>query len=291
MTKFWIADVGHQSDIDLRAIGSPTGVNRCAVPGEATAGDPPNVYFFDLQLKRFIPPPVAVMSQSSQQIATDPLRGCFQRLVKCFSRAAIVVVKADEGGWSSEENTMKTITLTRTVLLALAASSMTLWANGPMSTPAAGSSSAPKGNSSPTRKPTQQGRMPGRGITVCYDYAYACGTGRMPSGHYLNADDLRNDRSVRSRTTYANPANARYQPGDWIVTSGGHAGYVNSNGTIDHFLQVPGRIGELYPDPDHLPPTIVGRKGGLSKNHTMEQFLNSGYRRPANVSVEVLRRR
>ena len=74
MTKFWIADVGHQSDIDLRAIGSPTGVNRCAVPGEAIAGDPPNVYFFDLQLKRFIPPPVAVMSQASQEIATRPFK-------------------------------------------------------------------------------------------------------------------------------------------------------------------------------------------------------------------------
>jgi hypothetical protein len=186
---------------------------------------------------------------------------------------------------------MKTITLTRTVLATLAASTMTLLANGPMTTPAANSSRAPRANSAPTRKAPQQNRTPQRGITVCYDYVYACGTGRMPSGHYLNADNLRNDRSVRSRTTYTNPANARYQPGDWIVTSGGHAGYVNSNGTIDHFLQVPGRIGELYPDPNNLPPTITGRKGGLSRNHTMEQFLNSGYRRPANVTVEVLRRR
>ena len=186
---------------------------------------------------------------------------------------------------------MKTNTLAKTVLLTLGASTITLWANGPMSTPASGSSRTPKANSSSTRKPPQQGRMPGRGITVCYDYVYACGTGRMPSGNYLGADDLRNHSSVRSRTTYANPANARYQPGDWIVTSGGHAGYVNSNGTIDHFLQVPGHIGELYPDPYNLPPTIVGRKGGLSRNHTMDQFLNSGYRRPANVSVQVLRRR
>jgi hypothetical protein len=113
----------------------------------------------------------------------------------------------------------------------------------------------------------------------------------MPEGRYLNADDLRNDPSRRPGVVYANPADARYQPGDWIVTSGGHAGYVNRNGRIDHYLQVPGHLLELHTDPNRLPPTIKGRKGGLSRDHTMEQFLDSGYRRQPNVSVEVLRRR
>ena len=124
---------------------------------------------------------------------------------------------------------------------------------------------------------------------MCYDYAYFCGTGRTPTDHYMNANDLRTDRSVRTRTPYANPADARFRPGDWIVTSGGHAGYVNSQGGIDHFLQVPGHIGQLYPNPNKLPQRGTG-PGGVSLNNTMEQFLNSGYRRQPNVSVEVLGR-
>jgi hypothetical protein len=173
-----------------------------------------------------------------------------------------------------------------TVLVALAASTMTLWANGPMKTPAGGSSAGrtPRGTSTPAR-----GNPAANGITVCYDYAYYCGTGRMPSGGYLGANDLRRDPSVKTRTAYANPADAHYRPGDWIVTSGGHAGYVNSSGGIDHFLQVPGHIGQKYADPNKL-PLRGGGPGGLSKNHTMNQFLNSGYRRPSNVSVEVLGR-
>jgi hypothetical protein len=149
-----------------------------------------------------------------------------------------------------------------------------------------------RGNGAPTRGNTgTPGNTSRTGITVCYDYAYYCGTGRPPSspGHFLNANDLRNDSSVRVRTVYANPADARYGPGDWIVTSGGHAGYVNSRGGIDHFLQVPGRIGHLYTDPNALPLRGVG-PGGLARDHSMEQFLNSGYRRQPNVAVEVLGR-
>lgn len=125
---------------------------------------------------------------------------------------------------------------------------------------------------------------------MCYDYAYHCGTGQMPNGRYLGPDDLRKDPSVKSRTVYANPADARYGSDDWILTSTGHGGWVNSKGSINHFLQVPGRIGHLYTDPSQLPPAVKGRPGGVSKNHSMEEFLNSGYRRQPGVSVEVLRR-
>ena len=132
-------------------------------------------------------------------------------------------------------------------------------------------------------------RRPG-GIVECYGYAYACGTGQGPD-RVMGADDLRKHSSVRGTTTYRNPADARYQPGDWIVTSSGHAGYVNKYGRIDHYLQVPGEIGKFRPDYNVLPPTIPGRKGGLAKNQSMEEFLNAGYRRQLGVSVDVLRRR
>jgi len=185
---------------------------------------------------------------------------------------------------------MKTTAIAKMMLTGLVATS--LWANGPMAPATGGStgSKTPKANPpSTTSRAPQSGRS---GITVCYDYAYHCGTGRLPQGRYLGADDLRRDPSVRSRVTYKDPAMARYQPGDWVLTSSGHAGYVNSRGRIDHFLQVPGRIGELYPNVEALPPHVQGGQlGGLHKNHTTEEFLSSGFRRQPGVTVEVLRRR
>src|ERR1044071_8070117 len=86
-----------------------------------------------------------------------------------------------------KENSMKTVRLSRTIALALAASSLTLWANGPMPATNGGSSRTPGSSSAgsacqPTRttqtRTTQQVRTPpqnptrGTGITVCYDYVY-----------------------------------------------------------------------------------------------------------------------
>jgi hypothetical protein len=113
----------------------------------------------------------------------------------------------------------------------------------------------------------------------------------------MGAGDLAKDPSVVRSRTYANPADARFLPNDWIVTSSGHAGWVNANGRINHYLQVPGEIGKFRPDYKVLPPAVKRRPGveyrpgGEYFNNDMEEFLNAGYRRQPGVTVTVLRRR
>jgi hypothetical protein len=140
----------------------------------------------------------------------------------------------------------------------------------------------------------------GRGVTNCYDYAYACGAG-TPTGRMKGADDLRNHSSVRSRNTYNNPMDARgqYRPGDWLLT-GGHAGYVNRQGGIDHYHMFSnGRdyhSGQRYLNPNDLPLEGPDGMGGLRTNDSLHGFIHSGdryhpYRTGPMDGVTVLRRR
>ena len=141
----------------------------------------------------------------------------------------------------------------------------------------------------------------GPGVTNCYDYAYACGTGSRPTGPYMGPDGLRNHSSVRGIDTYGNPMNARgqYRPGDWLVTSDGHSGYVNSRGLIDHYHQFSDGVtyfsGQRYLDPNNLHPWVDGQ-GGLRTNDSLENFIRSGdtlhpYRTGPGGNIQVLRRR
>jgi hypothetical protein len=202
---------------------------------------------------------------------------------------------------------MNAATFSKTLLaMVLTASAATLQANGPMggtSTTAAPSSGnsgtrgqgGSRGSSgvriNPGTRVTRGPRPANQGVTVCYDYAYYRGTNNCPAGHYLGPDDLRNHRSVKYSTVYPRPMDAagHYRPGDWLVTSGGHAGYVNSRGGIDHFHQVYGHSGTLYPNPGNLPAYRPGQ-GGLYLNDNLDHFLNSGFRTPANQNVRVLHR-
>ena len=140
----------------------------------------------------------------------------------------------------------------------------------------------------------------GPGVTNCYDYAFARGEG-CSSGPYLGAKGLTDHKSVRSKTTYANPMDAQgqYGPGDWLVTSGGHAGYVNDQGRIDHYHQYSDgktyKSGQRYLDPNNMPPEDANGMGGLRTNDDLYNFLHSGDRyhpsRPFGGNVQVLRRR
>ncbi len=129
-----------------------------------------------------------------------------------------------------------------------------------------------------------------QGITVCYDYAYWRATGACPQGHYLGPDGVLKMKGFHSQY-YSNPMDAQgyLTPGSVLVTSDGHAGYVNSGGGIDHFHQVFGHSGTRYLDPNNLPPWTPGQVGGLHTGDTLPGFLGSGYRKSDNQGLHVVR--
>jgi hypothetical protein len=130
-----------------------------------------------------------------------------------------------------------------------------------------------------------------QGITVCYDYAYWRATGSCPVGHYLGAQQLIDMQGYQSyRISNPTAGVGHLRPGDVLVTSDGHAGYVNDQGGIDHFHQVYGHSGQLYSDPNNLPGWSNGH-GGLRTGDDLPGFLGSGYHPSPNQTMQVVRRR
>jgi len=125
-------------------------------------------------------------------------------------------------------------------------------------------------------------------IVVCHDYALYRVSGKDPrplslgikSGIGVNTlrDSLlqRGYKMFPYSNAIQNPETAGkfLRPGDVLIYKDDHSGVVNNNKLIDHFLQVFGKSGTIYPC-DSLPKNkdLGGTAGGLYENETLVDFL------------------
>ena len=71
-----------------------------------------------------------------------------------------------------------------------------------------------------------------------------------------------------------------------LLDSGGHSGYVNSDGKIDHFIQLQGEVGKKRAT-DQLPKAPVpNNAGGLFLGDTLKQMIHRRFKKnPGKVEV------
>ena len=154
---------------------------------------------------------------------------------------------------------------------------------------------------------------PANAIIVCHDYALYRATGQDPRPLTSAETNGTGIVEIRRRlkdelgykrfpiTTAAETPEfaAKYlKPGDVILLRDDHSGYVNSDGKIDHFIQVYGKSGTKYdasklprhtaPDTDEPPP--AESVGGLYLGDTLARFLKRPFYKGPAGSVEIWRK-
>lgn len=139
---------------------------------------------------------------------------------------------------------------------------------------------------------------PADAVINCFDYAFYRATGLDPrplSSPLTAAVGVTSLECYLGALGYSRlPAPARddsaLQPGDVLIFGTSHAGFVNAQGRVDHFIQVWGTSGTkhpasalppariyLSPNPATYPDPPGNKPTGQFANHTLTQFMGSAF--------------
>lgn len=145
--------------------------------------------------------------------------------------------------------------------------------------------------------------IPAEAVINCFDYAFYRATGfdprpaASPFDRAIDVSSLQCYLGALGYTRLPNPPrdDRDLRPNDVLILGSAHAGFVNAQGQIDHFIQVWGASGKKY-DANALPPAQVyyssrpdfpdppgGKPSGRFSNHTLQQFINSAFRQSGPV--------
>jgi len=133
-------------------------------------------------------------------------------------------------------------------------------------------------------------------VTWCHDYSWYRVSGR--DTNETSPDTLRARLKAAGYKRFPFTRAAQFpdramkvlKPGYVIIMDGGgHSGYVNAQGRIDHFIQLQGESGNKRKarDPKKLPQApIPGNAGGLFTGDTLKQMFNRRFNKnPGEVEV------
>ena len=134
--------------------------------------------------------------------------------------------------------------------------------------------------------------LPANAVEQCRDYAWYRVSGEDLNG--LSPKQIRSKLEAKGYKMFPFTNAARtpdramkvLKPGYVIlIDNGGHAGYVNSSGIIDHFIQLQGAVG-VKRDPGALPLHAPGNAGGLFLGDTLKQMFDRRFKKdPGKVEV------
>lgn len=150
--------------------------------------------------------------------------------------------------------------------------------------------------------------LPANAVVLCHDYTLyrvTCANKKCEDPNRTSSTDLYNRltelgyKAFPISTAAENPeyAGRFLKPGDVLILgkNWAHSGFVNANGTIDHFIQVPPDFqkGEKWGKEhalNNLPKPTQGRLGGFLKGDTLADFLGRISNKEIIKSVVVWRR-
>ena len=139
-------------------------------------------------------------------------------------------------------------------------------------------------------------------IVWCHDYTFhrvTCEYGACENNNNTSPGDLRGrlkglgyePHPITNAAENPEYAQQYLKPGDVLILRDDHSGYVNQNGTIDHFIQVFGESGKVR-DPNNLPrhPLPDNNIGGVYYADTLKEFLGRPSWKGPIGKLEVWRR-
>lgn len=136
---------------------------------------------------------------------------------------------------------------------------------------------------------------PAFAIEQCRDYAWYRVSGSDTNG--MSVDQIRAKLKQAGYKKFPFSAAAKFpdkamrslKPGYVIlIDNGGHAGFVNNSGTIDHFIQLQGEVAKER-SPQALPKApIANNAGGLFLGDNLKQMFSRRFKKSPGV-VEVWR--
>ena len=129
-------------------------------------------------------------------------------------------------------------------------------------------------------------------VEQCRDYAWYRVSGENLNG--LSVASIRSKLKARGykRFPFTNAARMpdramRSLKSGYVILmdNGGHAGFVNANGTIDHFIQLQGEVG-VQRNPKSLPLHAPGNAGGLFQGDSLKQMFSRRFKKdPGEVEI------